>query len=102
MDIIINDKKITLKKSFRSLIAYEKAKGEMFNPTTITDIILYLYCVIISSDDSTELSFDDFIDYIDNNPSIIKEFSEWMAQQDEQDAKFSKKKVTRKKEKVNQ
>ena len=99
MDIIINDKKITLKKSFRSLIAYEKAKGEMFNPTTITDIILYLYCVIISCDDNTELSFDD---YIDNNPSIIKEFSEWMAQQDEQDAKFSKKKVTRKKEKVNQ
>ena len=97
MDIIVNDKKITLKKSFRSLIAYEKAKGEIFNPTTITDIILYLYCVIISSDDNVELSFDEFIDYIDNNPSIISEFSEWMARQDAQDAKFSKKKVTRKK-----
>ena len=49
MKVTIKEKEITLKQSFRALIAYEQITNETFNPSTITDMILYFYCVIISS-----------------------------------------------------
>lgn len=96
MEITINEKKITLKKSFRSLIAYESAMGKTFNPTTITESIMYFYCVIISSDSDIELSFDNFMDWLDNNPNSLKEFTQWLIEQNEIENKLTKKKSTKK------
>lgn len=96
MQITINEKKITLKKSFRSLIAYESAMGKTFNPTTITESIMYFYCVIISSDSDIELSFDNFMDWLDNNPNSLKEFTQWLIEQNEIENKLTKKKSTKK------
>lgn len=96
MQITINEKKITLKKSFRSLIAYESAMGKTFNPTTITESIMYFYCVIISSDSDIELSFDNFMDWLDNNPNSLKEFTQWLIEQNEIENKLTKKKNTKK------
>ena len=96
MQITINEKKITLKKSFRSLIAYESAMGKTFNPTTITESIMYFYCVIISSDSDIELSFDNFMNWLDNNPNSLKEFTQWLIEQNEIENKLTKKKSTKK------
>lgn len=96
MQITINEKKITLKKSFRSLIAYESAMGKTFNPTTITESIMYFYCVIISSDSDIELSFDNFMNWLDNNPNSLKEFTQWLIEQNEIENKLTKKKNTKK------
>lgn len=96
MEITINEKKITLKKSFRSLIAYESAMGKTFNPTTITESIMYFYCVIISSDSDIELSFDNFMDWLDDNPNSLKEFTQWLIEQNEIENKLTKKKSTKK------
>ena len=97
MEIKINDKTIQLKKSFRSLIAYESATGKAFNPSTITESIMYFYCVIISSDSDLELSFDTFMDWLDDNPMALQEFTEWIVEQNKVDNTLTKKKSTKKK-----
>lgn len=97
MDISINNRQITLKKSFRSLIAYEKATGGTFSPRTVTDMILYFFCVVISSDDEADIDFDTFIDWIDEDPARLSEFSNWLTEQEDKEKQFVKKKVTRKK-----
>lgn len=96
MEIAINDKKITLKKTFRSYIIYESATGKPFAPKTLTDTIMYFYCVVIASESEIELSFDDFVDWLDNAPTALQEFTEWLVKQSEVDSSTAKKKSVRK------
>lgn len=98
MNITINEKTITLKNTFRSVIAYESATGKLFKPTTITDSILYLYCVIISSDNELEITFDEFMEWLDENPTTLEEFTQWLIKQNEIETKLAKKKTVRTKQ----
>jgi hypothetical protein len=95
MEIIINNKSINLKRTFRSLIAYEQAMGKAFNPTTITESIMYFYCVIIASDTTLELTYDDFINWLDDNPKALQEFTDWLVKQSEIEGKLAKKKTVK-------
>lgn len=85
MEITIKDKTITLKRTFRSLIAFESATGHAFNPTTITESIMYFYCVIIASDTTLEITYDEFMDWLDENPVKLNEFTEWLISQNKTD-----------------
>lgn len=96
MEVTINEKTIKLKKTFRSLIAYESATGKAFNPTTITESIMYFYCVIIASDMELELTYDEFMDWLDDNPTALQDFTQWLIEQSEIENKLTKKKSTKK------
>ena len=95
MEITIKDKTIKLKKTFRSLIAYEAAMQKPFNPTTITESIMYFYCVIIASDQELELTYDEFMDWLDNTPTALQEFTQWLIRQSEIESTTAKKKSLR-------
>lgn len=95
MEITIKEKTFNLKKTFRSLIAYEQAMGKAFAPSTVTEYLMYFYCVIIASNSDLELTYDDFIDWVDNNPTVFKEFSDWLIEQSEIESKLTKKKSVR-------
>ena len=71
MTFTINNIEVTLKQSFRSLVMYEQMAGHSFNPTTTFDILLYLYAHILGSSKEVKLSFDEFMDWIDDNPQIV-------------------------------
>lgn len=83
MKININEKEVELKYSFRALIIYEKITGKSFtgNNIGLTEILILLYSIIISSDKTINLTFDDFMDYCDNNPAILNEFGTWMTKE---------------------
>ena len=95
MDITINEKTVTLKKTFRSVIAYEQAMGKSFNPQTLTETIMYFYCTVIASDQSVEITFDEFLAYLDDNPTAIKDFTDWLVKLTEIESKLAKKKSTK-------
>lgn len=95
MEISIKDKTIKLKRTFRSLIAYESATGKAFNPITITESIMYFYCVIIASDTTLEITYDEFMDWLDDNPTALQDFTEWLVKQSEIESKLTKKKTVR-------
>lgn len=78
MTIQINGKSITLKYSFRGFMIYEKITGESFNPSGITEILIYFYSTVLASCKDINLDFDEFMDYIDEHPELLGEFSEWL------------------------
>lgn len=92
MEITIKDKEIKLKKTFRSLIAFESATGKAFAPKTVTDSIMYFYCVIIASDQELELTYDEFMDWLDENPTALNEFTQWLIEQSQAEETLTKKK----------
>jgi len=79
MKITIKDKEIELKYTLRSMIMYENMTEKTFNPESLTDIITFMYCVVISSSKDYSLKFDEFIDLLDENPDIIKQFGDWIS-----------------------
>lgn len=91
MNITIKDKEIKLKKTFRSVIAYEQAMKEPFNPKTLTETIMYFYCVVIASDQSLEITYDEFIDWLDENETAFKEFTEWLVKVSDMESTTAKK-----------
>jgi len=100
MNITINDKEIKLKKTFRSVIAYEQAMKQTFNPITISEVIMYFYCVIIASDTELEITYDDFLTWLDDNPNSLSEFTQWLKMMNEIESTTAKKKTVRTKKKA--
>lgn len=57
---------------------YENMTDKSFSSTTMTDMIVFMYCVVISSSKDYSLTFDEFIDCLDENPTALSDFAEWL------------------------
>lgn len=79
MKVRIKEQEITLKYSMRSLFLYEQKSGESFSPRNLEQYCLYFFCVVCSSNKDLNLTFDEFIDFLDEDPSKITEFAEWLS-----------------------
>ena len=78
MKIVIKGEELELKYSFRALIIYENIMNKSFEGRGITEILTFMYCVILGSQKGLEFTYDEFLDLIDEKPGIIKDFSEWL------------------------
>lgn len=78
MEITIKGKTVSLKYSFRALMIYENITQKSFNPKGISDVVVFFYSVVVASTKDTTLSFDDFIDWLDDNATAINDFSVWL------------------------
>ena len=96
MTIKINDKEIELKQTIRSLLMYESIKGESYQPKNLNDILLYIYCVVVASSKDYSLSYDDFIDWVDDNPDELTQIVKFI-QDTQQNQNNIKKNKTKKK-----
>lgn len=80
MTISIYNKEVELKQTLRALFIYEKITNEMFNPSTLTNIVIYFYSVVMASDKNLAISFEEFTDWLDNNMNELTNFTNWLAQ----------------------
>ena len=78
MTITIRQKQVELRYSMRALFQYENITGQSFNPKTLQDFCTFFYCVLVSSNKDLDLTFDEFVDYLDEDPSKMSEFAEWL------------------------
>lgn len=90
MNITINNYNIELKYSIRALMMYENIKEETFSPSNITNIVTFMYCIIVSSAKDYSITLDDVLDAIDENNNLLKEFTEWLAKTTENQNKLKK------------
>lgn len=81
MKLTIKNNEFELKYSFRALMMYENITEKTIELNTLTDILTFFYCVICSSNRDAALSFDDFIDWVDTNPTVVVDFREWLTDQ---------------------
>lgn len=92
MKIKINDKEIELKQTIRSLLMYENIKGESYVPKSLNDILLYIYCVVISSAKDYSLDYDAFIDWVDEHPEELEKVVKFIQQTQENQNNIKKNK----------
>lgn len=78
MKVNINGTEVELVYTMRSLMVYEKVYGKTFQPEGLTEIMVYFYSTVLASAKNLQISFDDFIEWIDENPQAITDFSEWL------------------------
>ena len=78
MKVTIKNKEIELRYSFRSMMIYEKITGTSFNPKGITEIMIYFYSSILASDKNIDLSFEEFMNWVDGEPKALNDFSMWL------------------------
>lgn len=81
MILKIKDKNVTLKYSFRSLMLYENIQNKSFTPSTTTDVLVFMYCVIIGSEKDLDFTFDEFLDLVDEDQTLVIKFSEWLTKE---------------------
>lgn len=95
MEIVINDKKVTLKYGFRALMIYENITQKSFNPQGLTDVITFFYSVVVASSGKEDnISFDSFIDWIDLHPGTLNDFSQWLTDVYNHQAEITNKEVS--------
>lgn len=79
MEITIKSNTVKLKYSFRALMIYENIAQKSFNPKGISDVVIFFYSVVVATTKDNTISFDDFLDWLDEHPTAINDFSLWLA-----------------------
>lgn len=92
MTITIKDKQYTIKYTLRALFIYEQIKKEPFALKTITDYYLFFYCMLLASNPDIEITFDVFIDTLDESPEIATEMMAFLNKENEKNNMFDEKK----------
>lgn len=81
MKIKIKDKEIELKYTIRALFVFEKIAGKPFSTTSITDLYLLFYSVIIANDNTIQLTFDELVNMCDEDATLFSSFADWLTKQ---------------------
>lgn len=92
MKIRINKQDYNIKYTVRAIMLFEQVKGAMFSINTLTDEYLFLYCMILANNKETDLKFDELLDYIDNDSSIMTQLAEFMKLEAERQNQLNSKK----------
>lgn len=91
MEITINNQTIKLKYSFRGFMAYEQITNEAFKPDGLKSLITLFYSFVMVSDNQLSITFDEFIDWLDENPNKLNDFSNFIAENNERQNTLSPK-----------
>ena len=71
MNITINNKEYKVKYTIRALFIFEQIAGRAFEIKTTLDNYLFFYSMILANNPDTPLDWDEFIDAMDNDMSLI-------------------------------
>lgn len=81
--IKINGTEYKVKYSIRAMFIFEQIKGEPFGLYTTLDNFVFFYSMIMASNKNCSLKWDDFIDAIDNDNSIVTQLQEVLSNNNE-------------------
>lgn len=78
MVIKIYDHEYEVKYCLRSMFIMEEITGKPFKVETLLDSYIFCYSCIMAGNTGASLEFDAFIDYCEDHPEVLAEFSEFM------------------------
>ena len=89
MKITINDKEYTVKYTIRALFIFEQITGKPFGIKTLLDNYLFFYSMILASNPENPLDWDQFLDALDNDKSLVNQLSAIVESNQKQDDLFA-------------
>lgn len=80
MKVDIDNKEVNLKYTFRAYMIFEQIVGHSFAGINLTEFITLFYSVLMASDTELTTDYDKFIDWLDENPNKLGEFTKWLTE----------------------
>lgn len=89
--IKIKGKNYNIKYTIRALFIFEQITGKPFRIETLLDNYLFFYSMILANnqDKADILSWDDFLDALDNDPQLFGKINNAVEQQQKKDEIFN-------------
>ena len=78
MEITLENKQYTIKYNLRSLMIYEQLTEKEFNPTSLTDHLIYFYSLILANNPEVPYTFDEFIELLDDYPEEFMKYHQFL------------------------
>ena len=88
INMTIKGQNYKLKYTLRALFIYEQITGKAFELKTITDEYLFFYCVLLANNPDSSLTFEELIESIDEDMSIMLEFQNFLKKELEKQQLF--------------
>lgn len=89
MSIKFGDKEYQLRYTLRAFMFWEQMMNKTFSVETLTDTYVLLYCFLLASNKPFDVTFEQFMDLLDENHAAVKEFNMWFREQTELQAQTS-------------
>ncbi|MCH5241788.1 MAG: hypothetical protein J1F67_05120 [Muribaculaceae bacterium] len=83
--VMILGQEYKVKKTVRSLFIFEKMADKPFEVKTMLDNYMFLYSVLLACNPDNVLKWEDFLDAIDEDASIIDRMNELLSDRNELD-----------------
>lgn len=84
MTIKIKGKDYKVKQTIRAIFLWEQISEKQFEIKSTLDNYLYFYCLLLANNKDF-MSWDEFIDTLDDEPGIIVEMSQLLTEQSKLD-----------------
>ena len=95
-EIEINGKNYKLKYTIRSLFIWEQITGKSFKIENMLDNYLFFYSMILANNPDDILSWDDYINAMDEDPMLFKRMTDIIEEQQKKDNLFTNEEKTKK------
>ncbi len=82
MTIKIKNQDYKVKQTIRSIFFFEQITGKSFEIKTTLDNYIYFYCILLANNEGF-MSWDDFINALDEDPSILLNLASILTNQQE-------------------
>lgn len=87
--IKINGKDYNIKYTIRSLFIFEQITGKSFEIKTLLDNYVFFYSMLLACNTDDVLTWDEFIDALDNDQTILKQMNDVVEEQQKQSKVFN-------------
>ena len=99
--ILINGKEYPIKYGIRSMLIAEQITQKPFSLDNMNEQLVFLYSCLLAANNELSMSYEEFLDAIDEDMSIIIRFGQYLAEQQKKEKNILKDKGTKKKKKEN-
>lgn len=99
--ILINGKEYPIKYGIRSMLIQEQITQKPFSLDNMNEQLVFLYSCLLAADNELTMTYEEFLDAVDEDMSIIIRFGEYLAEQQKKEKNILKDKGSKKKKKEN-
>ena len=99
--ILINGKEYKIKYGIRAMLIAEQITQKPFSLDNMNEQLVFLYSCLLAADNELTMSYEEFLDAIDEDMSIIIRFGQYLAEQQKKEKNILKENKSKKKKREN-
>ena len=99
--ILINGKEYKIKYGIRAMLIAEQITQKPFSLDNMNEQLVFLYSCLLAADNELTMSYEEFLDAVDDDLSIIIRFGQYLSEQQKKESNILKDTKSKKKGKAN-